>query len=55
MNLFLSTPEFKALRIGFVLDEGMCNEDEFLGVYYTERISVCKLFSESISRYKTIF
>jgi aminoacylase len=34
---FLETPEFRALRVGFVLDEGLANPRRAYSVYYSER------------------
>lgn len=37
MNIFVKTPEFKALRVGFALDEGIASEDDSYHLYYGER------------------
>nr|XP_039268267.1 aminoacylase-1-like [Styela clava] len=37
MKLFLDTAEFKALNIGFALDEGLANPDNKYSVFYGER------------------
>lgn len=37
MRVFLQTPEFKALNVGFVLDEGLANEGNAFKVFYGER------------------
>ena len=36
--LFLDTPEFKALNVGFALDEGQASPNEVFCLYYTERL-----------------
>ena len=44
IKLFVLTSQFKNLNIGFMLDEGLPNEnpDEF-NYYYTQRMLVCKI------------
>jgi acetylornithine deacetylase/succinyl-diaminopimelate desuccinylase-like protein len=37
MKLFVKTPEFKKLNIGFTLDEGIATPDDAYKVYYAER------------------
>lgn len=37
MKDFVKTPEFKALNVGFALDEGMASETDTFLVYYGER------------------
>lgn len=37
MKLFVKSPEFAALNVGFSLDEGVASPDESFGVYYGER------------------
>ncbi|XP_028374680.1 aminoacylase-1 [Phyllostomus discolor] len=39
MDLFVQRPEFKALRAGFALDEGLANPTEAFTVFYSERSS----------------
>ncbi|KAI8054103.1 hypothetical protein BDF22DRAFT_682981 [Syncephalis plumigaleata] len=38
MSVFCKTPEFKALNVGFVLDEGQPSPDNDFILYYAERI-----------------
>lgn len=37
MSLFVKSPEFKALNVGFVLDEGLANPTDAYTVFYGER------------------
>jgi len=37
MQKFVHTPEFKAMNVGFCLDEGLAGPDEVIPVYYGER------------------
>ena len=37
MNLFVKTPEFKAMNVGFSLDEGLASVDDEIPLYYGER------------------
>ncbi|CAJ0936050.1 unnamed protein product, partial [Mesorhabditis belari] len=37
MEKFIETDEFKALNVGFALDEGLASESEIYKVYYAER------------------
>lgn len=37
MALFSKSPEFKSLRVGFALDEGIASPDESFHVFYGER------------------
>lgn len=37
MKEFVRTPEFKALNVGFALDEGIASEDDAMNLYYGER------------------
>lgn len=37
MKLFVKTPEFKQLNVGFTLDEGLATPDDAYKVYYAER------------------
>lgn len=50
MKIFVHTDEFKALNVGFSLDEGLASVDEVFPVYYAER-SIWSIFL----RYKTKF
>ena len=37
MKEFVHTDEFKALNVGFSLDEGVASESDVYNVYYAER------------------
>lgn len=37
MRLFVDTPDFKALKVGFALDEGIASPTDVFSVYYAER------------------
>lgn len=37
MGAFVNTPEFKALNVGFALDEGLANPENKYSVFYAER------------------
>lgn len=50
MKLFVHTNEFKALNVGFSLDEGLASVNEVFPVYYAERsiwskyiLKICEL------------
>jgi len=38
MKLFVQTPEFKALNVGYALDEGLCDPSDTVAFYYGERV-----------------
>ena len=37
MGVFVKTPEFASLNVGFALDEGIASPDESYHLYYGER------------------
>ena len=37
MKLFVHTPEFKAMNVGFCLDEGIAGPEEVIPLFYGER------------------
>ena len=37
MKLFVHTPEFKAMNVGFGLDEGIAGPKEVMPLFYGER------------------
>lgn len=37
MKLFVRTPEYKSLNVGFTLDEGLASEGDTFKVFYGER------------------
>ena len=37
MKLFVHTPEFKAMNVGFGLDEGIAGPQEVMPLFYGER------------------
>lgn len=37
MKLFVRSPEFASLNVGFALDEGLASSDDSFSVYYGER------------------
>ena len=37
MKLFVNTPEFKAMNVGFGLDEGIAGPQEVMPLFYGER------------------
>ena len=37
MKLFVYTPEFKAMNVGFCLDEGIAGPEEVIPLFYGER------------------
>lgn len=46
MGVFSKTPEFKALRVGFALDEGIANPEDSFHLFYGER-AIWRKISES--------
>ena len=42
MGLFVKTPDFEKLNVGFVLDEGYANPSNEFNVFYGERACCCK-------------
>uniref|UniRef100_A0A670YS77 Aminoacylase 1 n=1 Tax=Pseudonaja textilis TaxID=8673 RepID=A0A670YS77_PSETE len=42
MELFVKTPEFAALNVGFALDEGLANPTDTFTVFYGEKCPWCK-------------
>lgn len=44
MKKFVQTQEFRNLKIGFALDEGLASEDDTYKVYYAERNVWCEFF-----------
>ena len=38
MRLFLNSPEWKELNVGFTLDEGLANPEDEFTVYFGERM-----------------
>lgn len=47
MRSFIDTIEFKALNVGFALDEGIASPNEVFSVYYAERSIWSKCLSSS--------
>lgn len=43
MAKFVHSDEFKALNVGFSLDEGLASPDDVLPVFYAERSTWCKM------------
>jgi len=37
MKLFVESPEFTSLNVGFALDEGLASDDDSFSIYYGER------------------
>jgi len=37
MKLFVGSPEFTSLNVGFALDEGLASDDDSFSIYYGER------------------
>jgi len=37
MGMFIKTPQFANLKVGFALDEGLASHDEVYNIYYAER------------------
>lgn len=42
MAKFVHSADFKALNVGFSLDEGLASPDDVLPVFYAERSTWCK-------------
>lgn len=49
MKLFVDTDDFKALNVGFALDEGIASPTDVFSVYYAER-SIWSMLQLSVSR-----
>lgn len=51
MRAFVQSDAFKALNVGFELDEGVASETEFFAVFYAER-TICRecLFSDKLKQ-----
>ena len=43
MGVFLESPEWKELNVGFALDEGLANPKDEFTVFFGERMPWCKL------------
>lgn len=50
MKLFVKSDDFKALNIGFALDEGMASASDVFPVFYAERTSWSKVKLKSTSQ-----
>lgn len=48
MAKFVPTDDFKALNVGFALDEGIASPNETFDVFYAERSIWCKFLSITI-------
>ena len=44
MKIFVHSPEFRALNIGFALDEGLAHPENIFQIIYGERSIWCKYF-----------
>ena len=42
MKLFVKTPQFQTLNVGFALDEGLANPTEAFRLFYAERAAWCE-------------
>lgn len=42
MGVFLQSPEWKELNVGFALDEGLANPKDEFTVFFGERMPWCK-------------
>lgn len=54
MKEFVHTEEFRALNVGFSLDEGVASESDVYNVYYAERaiwrkFKLCKFVTISLT------
>jgi len=37
MGMFIRSPQFAKLNVGFCMDEGLASRDEYYNLYYAER------------------